>query len=76
MLATHNTKMAPRMETTIPAGWNGAPGLGRTNKCEIKPPIIEPTMPSTSVHKSVMCMCITDFATKPAIKPTIRYQMK
>ena len=40
------------------------------------PPTMEPRIPSAMVQKIVRCMCMTDLAITPAIKPTKMYQIK
>src|SRR5580698_9844825 len=39
------------------------------------PPRTDPTTPSTTVQKRVMCMCITDFEISPARSPITKYQI-
>src|SRR5262249_33123351 len=72
----YKTSSAPRIETLMPAGRTLALGAGLANKCVTNPPTIEPTRPSTVVHSNDRCICIIDFATKPAINPTMMYQIR
>ena len=67
--------IAPSVEKTRPAGWYRS-FPARNNKWVTAPPMIDPTMPSTTVQKIVRCTCITDFATTPAMSPIRRYQIK
>ncbi len=42
----------------------------RANMWVTAPPMMEPMIPSTIVQKIVMCACMTDLASTPAMRPT------
>jgi hypothetical protein len=75
LIANEENQIAPSVEKMRPAGWYRS-FEGRENIWVTAPPMIDPMMPSTIVHKIVMCTRITDFAISPATNPTTMYQIK
>jgi len=59
------TRIAPTVEKNQ-TGWMISSFLDREMMWVMPPPRSDPMTPSTSVQRSVMCTCITDFEITPA----------